>query len=351
MLPEQGAEAVQTETQPTSSMSIEDRFSRFFDNEPSETTQEAEAEPKQETAGEDDKTEVSDEVESYELEPEELSRILGAEGDALSLDDEGNIKFRVKVDGESSSVDLKTLIKGYQLEQHVNRKSEEVSNARKVFEAEAEKLRADYQTKLSEAEALTNAIESRLVKKYQSVDWQRLRVENPAEFAASYAEMQADINDFNALKNGVSQRRQYELQAEEAKLKEAKDNWLRQEFQTLIEKVPSWANKATLEQEIGEISKEMARFGVSAQEIQSVEDHRMFLAMRELVSLRKQLEGNKKHSETVKEKKVVKVPKIVKPGNNAKPSGKDSKIAEARARLKKTGRNEDFVAALNQIYD
>lgn len=354
--PETPSEA-STEVSTESPLSPEDRFFSYFDSpgNPPEA-QQKEQPPAEEDKATEGQQEAQDaeaetvEDDAIELEPDQLADLLGIDHESLALDDDGNLKINIKVDGERSSVDLKSLIKGYQLEKHVNRKSEELSAKRKAFEEEANSLREGYLKQLDEAKVLSQAIESRIVKKYQGIDWQRLRVENPAEFAATYAEMQSDVAEINGVKNTLSSKLAEESERRNQEYQKAIKEQAKSEYSTLIDKLPSWSDDKVQSQEWKDITEALKGIGYSQDQIDSaILDHKSIITARYAMLYLKQQSGNKAAADSASQKKVVKVQKFVKPSAPKQEPTKKTKLKELRARLKKSGKDADFIAYLEHL--
>lgn len=122
-----------------------------------------------------------------------------------------DLKFKLKIDGKEEVTTLRDLIKVNQLEGHVNRKSIELSEKQKAWEAQETKFREDWQQRIGMASTALDAQEKQLAQQYSSVDWNQLFQQDPGTYAAyqqrfqqAYGELQ---NQKQALASHVEQTR------------------------------------------------------------------------------------------------------------------------------------------------
>lgn len=94
------------------------------------------------------------------------------------------LKFKLKIDGKEEETTLRDLIKVNQLEGHVNRKSIELSERQKAWEAQESKYREDWQQRIGMASSSLDAQEAQLQQQYQSVNWDALFQQDPGQYAA-----------------------------------------------------------------------------------------------------------------------------------------------------------------------
>ena len=158
-----------------------------------EATAELEGSEEEEASDEDGETSGDAEEEedgSIELDPALLAAALGIDEGDLSLDDEGRLNIRIKVDGEESAVSLADLRKGFQLDAHNNRKSQQLSEAQREWEEERENLRQEIELRLDFAAELINADASRLQAEFDAVDWDKLETEDPTQYTIKRSKFQ-----------------------------------------------------------------------------------------------------------------------------------------------------------------
>ena len=154
-------------------------------NEEPEDTAEPEDEQDEQsesqTSEEDESSPDEDEGESEEAE--------GDESEEESEEVEEPQYYSVKVDGEELEVTLDELQSGYQRQKDYTKKTQALSEQRKVYEtnlAEVEKLRETYQHQSALAYELLN----RDLAKYEQVNWQDLKENDPLGFLQKQIEVQ-----------------------------------------------------------------------------------------------------------------------------------------------------------------
>lgn len=170
------------------------------------------------------------------------------------------------------------------------------------------------------------------------VDWAKLAREDPQEYAAKRAE------------HDEIQRQQQQVEAEHQRVVgEQKAKYLREkqaridaETRKLVEALPSWKEPKVAEKEQAAMIDYAMKMGFTAEDLDTVEDHRVFVMLHKAMQYDKAQRAQSQVAEEVKEKLVK-----PKPGKNLKPGtkkgqGTRSKVAEqtfqkAREKLAETG--------------
>ncbi len=336
-----------TEATPTGAdVSIEDRLLERFDSTPDDAPPSEDA-PPGENQDEPEATEAeetaNDATDQVELDASELASMFGLDQSQVSVSDDGKLKIRVKIDGQESEATLAELVKGYQLEGHVNRKSMELADQRKALEAQVLQQQTALAQQAQQAAFLLQTAEQQLVGEYQSIDWQRLRRENPAEYSAAQLDYSQRARQIEGLKEqALSITGQYDADAQ-AKQAQAYEAHLEAEKTALLEAVPEWKDEAKAEAGKAEIVTFLRESGFTPEEIGSIGNHKALLLIRDAMAYRK---AAKSTDLTAKQlKKVVKP--VLKPGAvQTKAEAARKQSTEARATLRKMGGNTDSVAAL-----
>jgi len=206
---------------------------------PEEDKQEgAEATETKETEAQAEGTEASQEGET-EAQAEEQPESEETEEQAQPAADS---KFTVRIDGKDEQVPLSELLAGYSRQSDYTRKTQALATDRKAFEQEhgsVRQERAEYANLLPQ---LRKALESGMGSE---PNWDALQKEDPAKFAAEWASWQRRKVNVDAVK------------AEEARVKAkqdedfaaARNQILVKERQALLDKMPSWKDKATASKE------------------------------------------------------------------------------------------------------
>lgn len=325
--------------------SIEDRIVGILEAE-SATPVDNEAEPEKEpeASEEAEPTEVDEpetDDDEVELEPAQLAALLGLDENTLIADEDG-VKFRAKVDGEEVPVRLQDLVKSYQLEGHVNKKSMELAEQRKAFDAERTQRQQELETRITQANSVLEQVESSLLDEFNKVNWDDLRATDPAEYAVrrqEYAERYQQVQHWksNVISEAqrVQQERQQEYQANYQQM-------LQRERNALVEALPEWRDPEKAKTEREALKGYLSQSGFKDEEIGGLVDHRAVVLARKAM-LYDQMQGKKPEMT----KKVTKVPKVQKPGP-AKTSKevKAEQFKAKRAKLRTSNDTRDLAALL-----
>jgi len=295
------------------------------DDEESEKSVEAEAEaekPAEDTAESEEHIETLDELVEY----------LQTDADTLF-----NLKAKTKVNGEEKDVALRDLIKSYQLEGVVNKKSIELSNERKRLESEY----ADNQKAFAEMMTSLSGLEvelSTLVTQDNQINWAELRENDPIE----YVRLKEDARERQDALDKVKAAKEYEkiqMQHEQEKQRKA---ILIEESRKLIDAIPDWKDDNIASKERTALQDYLANIGYSPEEVSNISDHRAVILSRKAM-LYDQLQAGK----TVAKKKVKTLPKVLKPGAATSKADVDNeKRATLMKKFQKTGSIDDMTALL-----
>lgn len=321
--------------------SVEERIAAAFgDDETIEEVQEVveevelEAEEPEGETDETQETELEEDTDGIELEAAEVAAILGLDEQSLSINDDGEVQIKVKVDGEISTVPLKDMQKSYQLDSHVNKRSMELAEQRKAFEQAAKDKAAQLNNQLQQTEALVNVAQQNLMQEFQSIDWNELESIDPGRYAAErqkFAERNAQIEQIKTHAGQIGMAQQQQASEE---WKAARQQRLQHEKVMLLDTVPEWSDHKTMATESESIKKMMGNIGFTPEETASMDDagfyddHRIVRILRDAMLYRKQ-----KSSVEPAKKKVKNLRKVLKPGA---PTSKQVKAEHAsKAKLQK----------------
>ena len=275
-----------------------------------------------------------------------LAQELGLDGDKLSVSEDGEIMVKLKVNGEEQSIDLKEAIAGTQYMKANEEKARVLADERKTFESERQQVAEAYQQQLQQIQGLGEMLQNKLTQDFQSIDWDRLRVTDPAEWAAKqqeFAQRNQELQQAGQML-GQQMRAQQEQQAQvEA---QERQSILQSERQLMIESNPSWGDEEVMKSDLKEIVEYARSSGFSDEELQDV------IYSRHVNVLKKAMLFDK--GQTVAEKKVQKqAPKMQRASNgrfvgSKKKSKMDQLINKAKTAKGANKRNaqHDAVAAI-----
>lgn len=304
-------------------------------------------------------SDFEDDTHESDVEPEEeideaddddslaaLAQELGLDGDKLSLSDDGEIMVKLKVNGKDEQIDLKEAISGTQYMKANEEKARVLAEERKGFESEREQIAQAYEQKLQQVQGLGEMLQSKLTQEFQSIDWERLRVTDPAEWSAKQYEFQQRQQELQNAGMALGQQMRQRQEEHEALNKSAREMTLKEERQRMVESVPEWSDETKMKSDLTEIFSWAKEQGFEDNELQDV------IFNRHIQMLRKAMLYDQ--GKTVAEKKVKKAaPKMQRASNGRFVSSKKrSKMNQLIERAKtakganKRNAQHDAVAAI-----
>lgn len=288
---------------------------------------------------------LPDELKDDDQETEEqatLAAHLGLEDDQLIEGDDGQMYVSAKINGETQKVNFQELLKGYQTEKAVTQKAQALAEQRKQFEQQAAQATQVYNDKISRASEALQIIEKNLVNGFEGVDWDQLRRDDPAEWAAKRQEMAQQYQKINSTRGQIQQEQERLAQEQQAQHEQLNQAKLAEEAERLLAANPTWQDPDIKKQELSGLRDFLTSdYGFSNDDLQYVTDHR-------LVSLIQDAHRYRQMKKQAAPKVSKKIPKYVKPGA-PKPSASDTAKKQAkqkRSQLKKTGSIGDAAAIL-----
>lgn len=297
----------------------------------------------QESASEESKKEVSDSETNIEdaFDDEELIDQIEDEQPSESNQE----LYKVVVDGQEQEVNLEELTKGYSRQSDYTRKTEKLSQDRKsVEELKNEYTRQNEEAKIKrdQYEKQLQVLSEQLRSSEQKVDLDRLYQEDPAEYVRAKAE-QDRRKELIEQANQEQERIRSEKQQESEKVY---SQYLENEKQLLAQKLPIYADKEKGADFVKNLTNYAKEIGYNDQEISMLVDHRSVIMLANAYRYDKLKKAN------LKNKKVTKVSKVV--SSSSPKIQDDSDVAKRmkskKANLKKTGKVNDAVSVLREMY-
>ena len=240
-------------------------------------------------------------------------------------------KLTVKNDegkDEEVEVDEDELKRGYMKDKDYRSKTALLAREREQIQ---EKVKAQLDPALSHYQQNLQFFEKALWKtlapEMESVDWNALARDNPAEWAAK---MQA-VNSVNGLLQAVKQEQEKLVKQQEEQQRAVMQRQINETVETLKRDIPGWNND--IYQSILETG---TKYGYTREELNAVADARAIKVLHDALQYRKLHEAK-----PAMEKKVIDVPKVLKPGTATKPDQNRDELAKRMDQLRKTGRMED----------
>ena len=269
---------------------------------------------------------------------EELQDSDGEQSDETEAEEEEDKPpvFTVKVDGKNVEVTLEELQKGYSREADYTRKTQQVSEERRAFQAEADLVRTERQ----QYSQLLGSLKAQLQQNAApQQDMDRLYHEDPIEWVKQ-RELVRDAVKVHAAINSEQQRLST-IQAQEQY--QSMQAHLAQQQDALLKAIPEWGNPDKAKAEKTLLIEWGQKLGFSSDELKNIFDHRAVVALRKAALYDQMMtkRGNIRPA-------VNNGPKPAKPGA----AGRMDNTTDSRRsqqRLAKTGRVNDAASAIEHL--
>lgn len=308
---------------------VEDKQTGDANRTPDETTETVE------TPDETDSNETTDDEQQVDSEDADET-VDDAEADDSTTPPEPR-KIRVKLPDGEQELPEDEVARGYLRQADYTRKTQELADKRKAFEADAQAVvgeRQRYATQLAQLDELLTSAAG------DEPDWDSLRNEDPAVFAATYAAWDHQQKRIAAVR-AERQRAEQQVQADHV---ERLRTHIQAEAEKLVEAIPEWKKPDTAKAEREKIADYARSYGYTDQELGAVTDHRLIRILRDAMLYR---QGQNKKPAI--EKKIEQA-KVLAPGSSAKPRVVPD-LTKAKQRLAKTGSMQDAGAVIAQLLD
>ena len=326
-------------SQETGSLSINEAMNSLLATPPEEDKasdgrlgEEAEAEtPTLEAEAE---TEEAEEVEYVEDDEE-------GEYDTDEVEEEEEVEqpdiYTVKVDGEEYEVTQDELLNGYQRQQAYTKRSQELAEQRKAFEAEAQQVAQMRDAYAQQLEQLSEQLQQ---VNDQEPDWNELAKQYSAEelfvYKAQLDKQKEQARQVEAEKQAIAQQQAQEQQAQ-------MQQHLAKQREEMLDRIPQWRDEDVRTSEREQVIKYAQQsVGFSPQEIANASDARAI----ELLYKAWQWD-NLQSKKPAAKKKASKAPKMAKAGQ---PKTKAQVASRQKQKsLKRLNNERSIDAAVNYL--
>jgi hypothetical protein len=255
------------------------------------------------TADENTISTVKDLIEHFELDPEFFN----------------TLKIDVKVDRQTMAVPISDLIKSYQIGEAATKRLEDAKTKAQALTSDLATKQENLHASLSSAAKLIKQAEDVLEADVKKIDWEKLRAEDPAEYAALKDDIKERRAAVKALKDqGAQAWRDAVASAQAAQSgpnEEERAAYIAKEKDALLEAIPDWSDQTKAKAEVGQLVSYLttdAKF--TADEVKGAIDHRLLVLGRKAM-----LYDRLQDKTDAAKKKVAKIPKTMKPAAGAKP--------------------------------
>jgi hypothetical protein len=313
-----------------------------------EESEEADTQPDDSTQddGDDTDSEETDDVEETDSDEDVTwANTLGIDEKNVVLDEEGNLAgINVKVDGKVSTVGVKDLIAGYQSNKSNTNKSKQLADERRDFDNIKNAVANEYVSKIETVNKLTQHLKDTLMGSYKDVDWNRLRVDNPGEYAAMVQDFNLRNNEIEQISNAVNNEMQGIGQQLTAEQQAIQQEYIKAQADKVLEKNPSWAKPEVFKKALADMTEFVAdAYGFSPEEFGGIQDARMLEVVKDAMKYRSS-------AKNVKTKLDVQLPKYQKSSGKTTKSvtklDKLTKIAKSSNGYQKRNAETDAIAEL-----
>jgi hypothetical protein len=278
----------------------------------------------QATSGDADEAPEEDVAETDDAEPEEAPQEEPAEG-----------LYTVKVDGQERQVTLDELRRSYSGQAYIQERMQQVAEARKAFETEVATVRQ------------AQAVLADMIGRYQQAMAERgAPAKPPLELLdvdpIRYHREMALHNEW-AQEQAYHEHQRQTLLQQQAQAEEAERRQRLEWGQSILrERIPEFADPQRAPALKRELFETGQAYGFSPEELASIDDPRMVLALNELRKARA-VQARKPQAL----EKVAQARPMLKPGATKGPeAAKRTEAEKARARMKRTGDVDDVVKFL-----
>jgi hypothetical protein len=243
----------------------------------------------------------------------------------------------IKVDGKTSQVPLKDLLRSYQTDAHVTQKSQSLADRQREWEQHQTQARQALEQQLSQAKTLGDLAHQQLLGEYQRIDWNRLRTEDPSQWAVLNTE-------FNQRAAAIQQHMaqvQYQQQLQQQQEVQRIAGELPKEREKLLDLHPEFRDSATFTKAQGDMIAYARDKGFSDAELQALFDHRYVDVLYD-ASRYRQLQAQAPAAV----KRVRAAPQVATPGARTTRDPKQVEYQQAKERFRKNPRDIDAQQAV-----
>ena len=315
--------------------------------EPAET-EEVETTPEEVTEEvTEDVTEVTEQpevVEDGDTEPAETIQFLDQlfEHEGYDLEQVNTLKVKTKIDGEQGEISLNDLVANYQQGEAGTNRLEKAKKLRAQFDDELTQTRQALAEEYSRLDTLVKSV----YEDINSEDLEKLREEEPGEYAARVQERNQRIEQLQKVQSeGITSQKKA--------VSEAYITRVGKEKELLMDAIPAWSDPETFQTEASQVRNYLLQMGFRQEDIdgkldesgfpinQGIVDHRAFVIARKAMLFDQSSEVS-----SPKKKKLKMLPKV----GSGKPKTKESVDVKLRKqkrdRLKKTGDIRDAASLI-----
>jgi hypothetical protein len=288
----------------------------------------------------DNQEELKEEAQEQEAEDttEEVAEDAEAQPEEAEEAPEEPRKYKVKINDEELEVTEEELINGYQRQQDYTRKTTEIAPMRKQLEEDRQRITQAEQS-LQQQLAFSYQVAMQFIPPKPD---QTLLHQDPISYFDAKEKHENAVEYLKQLDAAFMQSQQRQSEQSNA----MKQKIIQENTTKLIESVPELQKRETRDQWVDDVSKGLTKnYGITPEEIATVEDYRMLVIAADALKWRK----SREQAPNVKAK-VQQAPVALSPDKRKTPQEMKARDKqESMQRLKKSGRVEDAALAIQQI--
>jgi len=270
-----------------------------------------------------------------------LSQLIGLDSDQVSVDEEsGDLVIEANVDGVKSQLKFKEVLAGYQTQKSNTQRSMAIAKERKDFEEVARQRVDDIQKGLDMNTALTQQLQSELMNEYESTNWDELRVNDPAEYAARQQDQSVRYNQLKGLQDRIQEQRNQHQHKADQETQQHAHQFIAGQREIMLDQNPDWRDPVKLKSAMSEMRTFLTdTYGLDEADIANVIDAKQVAIIHDAMAYRKGAkvaEKKKKKAvprmqkaKTTPKKRSTKLDRLTKAAKAAK--GADRRVAELDA--------------------
>jgi hypothetical protein len=297
-----------------------------------ETVAEAVESPEEEAVTEDpveevqEESEVQTEVEEPESEEEEPPEQY----------------YAVKIDGEEMEVTLDELQSGYQRQKDYTKKTQSLAEQRNSYEGKTAELDQLHQAFTHQA-TLANELLNRDLKKFESVDWETLKVTDPNDYVVK----QIEVQDIRTKQQELQAHAQQAFEHNRQVQNQADAQELEVQRKEALKIFPEWKNADKAREGQQELLDYGASIGYTPEDLAKLVKARDI----ELLSKAMQFDRLKTTKGAIAKKKVAPAIRktIKKKGLAPKGVNRQKAVQDKRGQLRKSGSLKDAAALMVEM--
>lgn len=256
-----------------------------------------------------------------------------------------NIKVPVDIDGKQVEVSIGEWKDSFRSKEQLAKAQKELEAARADWETKQRAMAEAFEARERQAAELMQYMETAYFQEMGQVDWNRLRTENPAEYAALRLQYQERQNQLQQLKQAAAIRWENAKREQAEALEAQRRELLAKEAEVLVAAIPEWRDSAVAQKEKAQIAEFMLSRGYALEQIERALAKDILLARDAM-----KYQEMKQKAATAKNKVFKLGKKVLKPGTRpARNEQGNERAASLRARLRKSGRVDDAAALLGAM--